>query len=187
MAVNKYDSIDMDAYTSVAIELFEQVRDRPLVFPEHPGDKNANTCIEKSMELNGIYNEAEIESRIRACEYLWKDQKIPARIKKIPHQDDGVHFFLNVYVPIYGWLVADAMNDPGIMIYNEWDGKTDCQILNNYTKILGPEESLEALQKSLDNMDERVKQNSEFFKAMNLHFGEFRERYLARMRKKIVN
>ena len=157
-----------------AITLFNQVRDIPFSVPETFEEEN-NACWGKHRKLFLMLNQAGFKVRFRVCEFEWKDQKIPEEILKIPHQEVENHLYLEININDK-WLVVDCTMDSKMPKFNTWYGKSDCNLGVNPKKIFTPLESSFLEKQEPFKIEEIIRKNKEFFKALNVFYDSLRKK-----------
>ncbi len=172
MAIRKYTNSEMDQYKLKAVNFFTQIRDIPFRLPEIPDDPKDASCWSKHLRLNGLYVQSGYKTRFRVCEFSWKDQKIPEKIKLMDHAEVG-HLVLEINM--YGkWTLLDCTNDPGLPVYNEWDGESDCVIQNVHSRMLSPEKSIELVNDYENTGKQIIEMKSGFHRQLNRYFSRLR-------------
>lgn len=144
------------------IQLFNKIRDLPYYCPESLED-NDYRCWGKNRLLFQELKNQDFEIRFRVCDFLWSEQRIPKEITSKSPKDLDQHLFLEIKLNNQ-WIILDCSNDSKLPVYNNWDGKSNCQIAVKYKKIYSPEES-----KKLEEQ-ERVKFINEFNQHKELYF-----------------
>lgn len=157
-----------------AIKLFEKIRDLPLHNPEFKEDIDSR-CWGKHRKLKQLFEKEGLKSRYIVCSFKWSEQRFPKEIINLPHEDRDYHLFLEVLINNQ-WVVVDASNDSNLPEFNKWDGKSNCKIAVNYIKILSPEESEKIEEEERKNNLHNIKNNYDFYKAINTFFNKIRKR-----------
>ncbi|MFA5188126.1 MAG: hypothetical protein WC460_02045 [Patescibacteria group bacterium] len=151
------------------ISLFTSIRDIPYKIPLQWNEEN-NCCSGKHEKLLNLLTENSYEARYRVCVFLWSELNLPAELKKIPHDDDCTHSYLEIKID-GNWKILDATWDKGLknlFHINEWDGKSDTEIAVKPTKIFTPQKSLEIVNnQSKEVINKDLKINGKFYKGFN--------------------
>lgn len=156
------------------ISTFNKIRDIPLRMPESTGDEN-NTCWGKHRKLFILLNQAGLKVRYRVCEFSWSEQNFPKNILALPHEDKDNHLFLEAEID-GKWRVIDCSNDFQLPEYNNWDGKSDCDLGVYHDKIFTPMESSFLEKQEPFKFPEKLKKNLEFFKEVNKFLDSLRKK-----------
>ncbi|MCK5319926.1 hypothetical protein KAJ61_00885 [Candidatus Parcubacteria bacterium] len=141
------------------ILIFKTIRDTPYKIPLSLKEKD-NCCYGKHKRLKNLLIKQGLNVRYRVCSFLWSSLDLPKKILDIPHNDYGVHPYLEVLIN-NKWVIVDATWDIGlknVFYINEWDGKSDTEIAVKPIKIF-------TLRKSKDIMngknDKEISSDSE--------------------------
>jgi hypothetical protein len=152
-----------------AINYFYFIRDIPYKIPLSTKEIDC-CCSGKHEALFVLLKSLGLQVRYRVCLFLWSNLNLSPKLKKIPHENDCTHTYLEIKIK-RGWKVLDATWDIGlrrILPVNEWDGKLDTKIAVQPIKIF----SLEKSKKIIEDQSERLfrkdlKINGKFYKAFN--------------------
>ena len=160
------------------ISAFNSVRDIPYRIPLKWRQKD-DCCSGKHKKLFNLFTRMGYPVRYRVCVFLWSNLNLPSELKKIPHDDDCTHVYLEINIK-GKWKILDATWDKGlknIFHVNEWDGKSDTEIAVKPIKIFTPQKSLKiASNQNKETIDNDLKINGDFYKSFN--------EWLEKMRKK---
>ncbi|MEK6926916.1 MAG: hypothetical protein AABX11_00640 [Nanoarchaeota archaeon] len=157
------------------ISIFEKIRDEPLEIPENYLDKD-NRCWGKSRRLYALLTKEGYNVRYRVCSFKWSKQRFPKEILEIPHKDNDFHLYLEIRIK-NKWIKLDCSNDCLLPEYNSWNGKEDCKIEVNYEKIFSPKKSLEIENQEKRSFQEDIKENKQFYSAVNTFLKKIRKKY----------
>lgn len=151
------------------VSLFNSVRDVPYRIPLKWGEKD-NCCSGKSERLYKLLEKRGFEVRYRVCVFLWSSLGISSELKKMSHEDDCTHTYLEIKINSK-WKILDATWDSGLknlFHINQWDGKSDTKIAVKPIKIFTPEKSLEIVKnQNREVITKDIKINGKFYKAFN--------------------
>lgn len=118
--VKKINCIDHLSINQELIKEFERIRDEPL-------NVINNRCWEKNFRLKNVLNRLGYKTKYKICSFLWSEQKIPKKIIDIPHKDLDYHLYLEIKINGLK-LIVDASNDSLLPRYNNWNGKSNCNL-----------------------------------------------------------
>ena len=155
------------------VDLFNSIRDLPLRFPEKMDDEDLR-CWGKHRKLYKLLTENGFKVRYLVCDFLWSKQKIPPNLLAIPHMDKDKHLFLEIRLNNKS-IMLDCSNDSKLPDYNKWDGKSNCKIAVNYTRIHSPQDSAVLEAEELSYHENLLRRNYEFYKSMNRFFDALRK------------
>lgn len=151
------------------ISLFNSIRDIPYRIPLK-WDEQDNCCSGKHEKLFNLLTENGYEVRYRVCVFLWSSLNLPQELKKITHEDDCTHTYLEIKID-GNWKTLDATWDnslSGFFHINQWDGKSNTEIALKPIKIFTPKKSLEIVNNQNEEVIKKDLQiNGEFYKAFN--------------------
>ena len=154
------------------IKVFNEVRDLPYHCPECL-DEEDYRCWGKHRILLKKLLELGYKARLRVCDFIWNEQKLPEEIKSLAPEEKARHPFVEVYLN-GKWVILDATMDSGVPMHNKWDGKSDCKIGVKCSKIYSPEESIELEKQEREEYEENFRKYEKFHKAFNKFFEGFR-------------
>jgi hypothetical protein len=155
------------------VDLFNKVRDIPLRMPQKLGEE-VLTCWGKHRKLFALLNQYGFKVRYRVCEFSWKEQKLPSEILKIPHKEIENHLYLEINLSDK-WVILDCTMDFKMPKFNEWDGRSDCNLGVIPDKLFNPMESSFLEKQEPFKFEEIFKQDKEFFVALNKFYDSLRE------------
>jgi hypothetical protein len=152
------------------ISYFTFVRDIPFRIPLSVHEPD-HSCIGKHVVLKTLLSSQGFKVRYALCRWLWSSLDIPESLKKIPHEDRGVHVYLEVYNNEQArWMTVDATWDKGLaskLPVSQWDGRSNTTIGVKPVESLKPIEIQEEFDKLEPRIQQAIKVNSKFFEALN--------------------
>lgn len=159
------------------VSAFKSVRDIPYKIPLNYEEED-NCCSGKSSKLFDILKINGYKVRYRVCVFLWDDIPLPEDVKKVPHDKDCTHTYVEIFLE-GRWKVVDPTWDNGlknIFHINEWDGKSDTEIAVIPIKIFTPLKSLSIVSdQTKEVIDDDLNRNREFYKALNEWLNRIRQ------------
>lgn len=159
------------------VKCFENIRDIPYRIPLSSKERD-DTCSGKSEKLLKILKDNGYKVRYRVCMFLWNDLSLPKEIKKPPHDKKCTHVYLEVYIKDK-WKILDATWDKRlkrVFYINKWDGRSDTKVAVRSIKTFSPKKSLALInEQSKEYLDEDLRRNGKFYKALNLWFVKVRK------------
>jgi len=151
------------------VKIFESVRDIPYKIPLSYEEED-NCCSGKSDKLFDLLVKEGYKVRYRVCLFLWEDLSLPEEVRKISHDKDCTHTYLEIYLK-GGWKILDSAWDIGlkdIFEVNNWDGKSGTKIALDPIKIFSPEKSLSIVKDQTKKViDDDLSRNKKFYKKFN--------------------
>ncbi len=155
------------------IKIFNTIRDIPYHCPESLGDSDYR-CWGKNRLLFYELKKNGYEVRYRVCDFDWFEQKIPKEItSKAPNKIDR-HLFVEVKLDDR-WTILDCSNDSMLPSFNNWDGKSDCDIAVKYSKIYSTEESEMLERQERENFQTNFFSLQELYVSINKFFDQIRK------------
>ena len=154
------------------IQVFNKIRDLPYRCPESLED-NDYRCWGKNRLLFEELIKKNLEVRFRVCDFLWSKQRIPKEITSKSSKDLDQHLFIEIKLNNQ-WMVLDCSNDSKLPQYNEWGGKSNCDIAVKYKKIYSPQESKKIEEQEKTNFKNNFKTYKELFISLNKFFDKLR-------------
>lgn len=162
--VRLYNYSIMDLVSS-----FNSIRDIAYKIPLKWGEED-NCCSGKHEKLFNLLTKQGSKVRYRVCVFYWNDLNLPLELKKISHDNDCTHAYLEIYLN-NSWKILDATWDNGLrnlFHVNEWDGKSSTEIAVKPIKIFTPQKSLEIVNNQNEEvMKKDLEINGKFYKAFN--------------------
>lgn len=155
------------------ISIFTKIRDIPLRMIESSKDEDQR-CWGKHRKLFILLNQAGLRVRYRVCEFSWSEQKFPKEILKLVKQDKEYHLYLEAEIG-GKWTIIDCSNDFRLPEYNNWDGKTDCELGVICDKILTYTESSFIEKQEPFKREELLAKNRDFYIAANKFLDSIRK------------
>ena len=151
------------------ISIFKTIRDMPYKIPLSLKEKD-NCCYGKHKRLKNLLIKQGLNVRYRVCSFLWSSLDLPKKLLDIPHDDYGLHSYLEVLIN-GKWIIVDATWDIGlknVFHINEWNGKLDTEIAVKPIKIFTLRESEDIMNgKNDDETVDDLGMDLEFCKAFN--------------------
>jgi len=151
------------------VNLFKTIRDILYKIPLDYEEED-NCCSGKSSKLFNILKINGYKVRYRVCVFLWDDLPLPEDVKKIPHDKDCTHTYVEIFLRDE-WKVIDLTWDKGlksIFHINEWDGESSTEIAVRPIKIFTPSKSLSIVSnQTKEIINDDLGRNREFYKAFN--------------------
>jgi hypothetical protein len=151
------------------IDEFKIIRDIPYRIPLNYGEED-NCCSGKSTKLLKVLRDLGFKARYRVCVFLWSDLPLPEDLKKIPHDEDCTHTYLEVFLNDK-WAIVDPVWDKGlknIFHINNWDGRSDTEISLKPVKTFSLEKSLSIMENQTEEViNDDLSRNKTFYKALN--------------------
>ncbi|MCK5123489.1 MAG: hypothetical protein KAQ87_05095 [Candidatus Pacebacteria bacterium] len=159
------------------ILIFNLIRDIPYKIPLKWKEED-NCCSGKHEKLFDLLTKQNCKVRYRVCVFLWNSLNLPLKLKKIPHDNDCTHTYLEIYLN-NSWKVLDATWDKelkNLFYINEWDGKSNTEIAVKPIKIFTPQKSLKIVNDQDENLIKKdLEVNKRFYKAFNNWLDENRK------------
>lgn len=151
------------------ISSFNSIRDIPYRIALKWGEED-NCCSGKHEKLFNLLTKQGYKVRYRVCVFFWSSSNLPKELKKIPHDGDCTHTYLEIYLDD-NWKILDATWDSGLknlFHINEWDGKSDTELAVKPIKTFTSERSLEIVKnQDASCIKKDLKINGKFYKAFN--------------------
>lgn len=151
------------------ISSYNSIRDIPYRIALKWGEED-NCCSGKHEKLFNLLTKQGYKVRYRVCVFLWSSLNLPKELKKILHDDDCTHTYLEIYLN-NTWQILDATWDSNLknlFKINKWDGKSDTEIAVKPFKTFTPERSLEIVKNQNESLIKKdLKINGKFYNAFN--------------------
>jgi hypothetical protein len=154
------------------IQVFNKIRDLPYHCPESLEDEDYR-CWGKNRLLFEELSKGDFEVRFRVCDFLWSQQRIPKEITSKSPKDLDQHLYLEIKLDNQ-WIILDCSNDSKLPSYNNWDGKSDCEIAVKYIKIYSSEESKKLEKQEKIEFVKNFNKYKELYFLMNKFFDKLR-------------
>ncbi len=120
--------------------------------------------------LYALLKKKRYDVRYRVCMFLWSSLGIPKSLRKIPHENDCTHTYLEVRIK-GSWNIVDPAWDwklRKILPVNDWDGFSATKLAVKPIVIFSPKKSLHIIRgESKAVIKKDLEKNGKFYAALN--------------------